>query len=51
MSKDGHTGWVLGMSLHFDKYVYCYLGYLEKEFNDPDKSKDTRYTIGATLKF
>ena len=50
-SKDGHTGWVLGMRLHFDKYVYCYLGYLEKEFNDPDKGKDTRYTVGATLMF
>lgn len=50
-NKDGHTGWILGMSVHFDKYVYCYLGYLEKDFNDPDKDKDTRYTIGATLKF
>ena len=49
--KDGHTGWVLGMSLHFDKYVYCYLGYLEKEFNSNDMDKDTRYTVGATLKF
>jgi predicted porin len=51
VDKDGHTGWVLGLSLHLDKYVYCYLGYLEKEYNDADKDKDTRYTIGVTMTF
>jgi len=51
MKKDGHTGWVVGMSIHLDQYLYCYLGYLEKEFNTNDKDKDTRYTVGATLKF
>ncbi len=50
-NEDGHTAWVLGMSVRFDKYVYCYLGYLEKDYNDPDKDKDTRYTVGATLEF
>ncbi|HHE74234.1 MAG: hypothetical protein DRH90_02830 [Deltaproteobacteria bacterium] len=50
-NEDGHTAWVLGLSVHFDKYVYCYLGYLEKDFNDPDKDKDTRFTVGATLEF
>jgi predicted porin len=49
--KDGHTAWVLGMSVHFDKYVYGYLGYLEKDYNGPDKDKDTRFTVGATLAF
>ena len=49
--KDGHTGWVLGLSLHLDEYVYCYLGYLEKEYNADDKDKDTRYTFGVTLNF
>jgi predicted porin len=48
--EDGHTGWLLGMKVPFDKYVYLYLGYLEKKFND-DRDKDTRYTIGATLTF
>ncbi len=51
MNKDGHTGWVIGMSLHLDKYLYCYLGYLEKDFNTNDKHKDTRYTFGVTLTF
>ncbi len=51
LEKDGHTGWVLGLSLHLDKYVYCYLGYLEKEYNEDSKDKDTRYTFGATMKF
>jgi predicted porin len=51
VDKDGHTGWVLGASLHLDKYVYCYLGYLEKEYNADDKDKDTRYTLGVTLNF
>ena len=50
-NKDGHTAWVLGMRVNFDKYVYGYLGYLEKDFNGPDKDKDTRYTVGATLEF
>ena len=50
-NEDGHTAWVLGMSVRFDKYVYCYLGYLEKDYNDPDKDKDTRFTVGATLEF
>jgi len=51
LDKDGHTGWVLGLSLHLDKYVYCYMGYLEKEYNDKDNGKDTRYTAGVTLTF
>ena len=51
VDKDGHTGWVLGLSLHLDKYVYCYLGYLEKEFNDDDKGKDSRYTLGVSMLF
>ena len=51
VDKDGHTGWVLGLSLHLDEYVYCYLGYLEKEYNADDKDKDTRYTFGVTLNF
>ena len=51
IDKDGHTGWVLGLSLNLDKYVYCYLGYLEKEYNADDKDKDTRYTLGVTMNF
>ena len=51
VDKDGHTGWVLGLSLHLDKYVYCYLGYLEKEYNDDDKGKDARYTLGISMLF
>jgi predicted porin len=47
---DGHTGWILGISLHLDDYFYFYAGYLKKEFND-DNDKDTRYTVGATLTF
>jgi predicted porin len=50
-SNDGHTGWVLGLNINLDKYMYLYLGYLEKDYNDDDKDKDTRYTVGATLKF
>lgn len=50
-SDDGHTGWVLGLNINLDKYMYLYLGYLEKDYNDDDKDKDTRYTVGATLKF
>jgi len=49
--KDGHTGWLMGLSLQLDTYVYCYVGYLEKEFNDDDRDKDTRYTFGATMTF
>jgi len=49
-NDDGHTGWILGASLHLDEYFYFYAGYLEKEFNN-DNDKDTRYTVGATLTF
>jgi predicted porin len=48
--KDGHTGWIAGLSVQIDTYAYLYLGYLEKEFND-DRDKDTRYTVGATFTF
>jgi predicted porin len=51
VDNDGHSGWVLGLSLHLDTYVYFYLGYLEKEYNEDGKDKDTRYTCGATMKF
>jgi len=51
VDKNGHTGWVLGLSLHLDKYFYYYMGYLEKEYNDNAKDKDSRYTIGVTLTF
>ncbi len=51
LDEDGHTGWVAGLSIQFDTYAYCYLGYLEKEFNDDDRDKDTRYSIGATFSF
>lgn len=50
-SDDGHTGWVAGFRIELDTYAYLYLGYLEKEFNDEDRGKDTRYTIGATFTF
>ncbi len=51
LDKDGHTGWVVGLSIQFDTYAYCYLGYLEKEFNDDDRDKNTRYSIGVTFSF
>ncbi len=49
--KDGHTAWILGISLSLDKDFYLYAGYLEKTYNDDAKDKDTRYTLGATLTF
>ena len=49
--QDGHTGWVAGLSIELDTYAYLYLGYLEKEFNDSDRGKDTRFTVGAALTF
>jgi predicted porin len=51
LDKDGHTAWILGISLHVDKDFYFYAGYLEKEFNENARDKDTRYTLGATLTF
>jgi predicted porin len=51
LKKDGHKGWLAGMKIQFDKYVYLYLGYLEKEYNASGRDKDTRYTIGASLIF
>jgi len=50
-SDDGHTGWIAGLSIELDTYAYLYLGYLEKEFNDDDRDKNTRYSIGATFTF
>ena len=51
LNNDGHTGWVAGLRIQLDTYAYCYLGYLEKEFNDDDRDKHTRYTFGLTLSF
>jgi len=50
-NEDGHTGWVAGLRIQLDTYAYLYLGYLEKEFNDDDRDKDTRYSVGATITF
>jgi predicted porin len=50
-TDDGHAGWVAGLSIELDTYAYLYLGYLEKEFNDDDRDKDSRYTVGATITF
>ena len=49
--EDGHAGWIAGLSVQIDTYAYLYLGYLEKNFNDDDRDKDTRYTAGATFSF
>ena len=51
ISEDGHTGWVLGVSLQMDKDFYLYAGYLEKTYNANALDKDTRTTLGATLTF
>ncbi len=50
-ADDGHTSWIAGLSIQLDTYAYLYFGYLEKEFNDDDRDKDTRYTVGATFAF
>ena len=47
---DGHTGWLLGLSLYLDKTVYFYTGYTQREFND-DRDNDSRITLGGTLTF
>jgi len=51
VDKDGHTAWILGISLPLDKDFYLYAGYLEKDYNDDARDKDTRFTVGATLIF
>ncbi len=50
-TDDGLTGWVAGLSIQLDTYAYLYLGYLEKEFNDDDRDKNTRFTVGASFTF
>jgi len=51
IDEDGHRGWLAGLRLALDTYVYCYLGYLEKDFNENGKDTNTRYTFGVTLEF
>jgi predicted porin len=51
VDEDGHTGWILGVSVPLDKNFYIYAGYLEKSYHAGGRDKDTRYTLGATLIF
>ena len=51
LNKDGHAAWILGISVPLDKDFYLYAGYLEKDYNDDARDKDTRFTLGAALIF
>lgn len=51
VSRDGHTGWILGAKLRLDKHFYFYTGYLKKSYNQSGRDDDTRLTVGATLTF
>ncbi|MCG6911589.1 MAG: porin [Deltaproteobacteria bacterium] len=48
--EDGLTGWLVGLGIYVDKYVYLYTGYARKDYNDTSDD-DSRFTVGAALRF
>ena len=50
VADDGHTGWLMGLSVYLDQAFYIYTGYVQKEYNN-DRQDDRRISLGATLTF